>query len=191
MQKLSSIYPAGCALQVYRDLWDASSVVLQEETRSGSRVDVTLRLRIIETLSPQDLSGQTPYRDFEISVSSFFYSKSFSLNICTFILKEASNFNYLAKKAFWSVELLLSESIAVIESSLEPSKLLLFDHQKGGKFISQLIIIDIKIHLLFAFVEIRKSSFSVRNEHGLSMSHIWHPLEENCSPNGMNNDRRA
>ncbi|EJW70057.1 hypothetical protein WUBG_19038, partial [Wuchereria bancrofti] len=56
---------------VYRDLWEASSIVLQEETRSGSRVDVTLRLRIIETLSPQDLSGQTPYRDFEISVSSF------------------------------------------------------------------------------------------------------------------------
>lgn len=43
---------------------------MQEETRSGSRVDVTLRLRIIETLSPQDLSGQTPYRDFEIIVSS-------------------------------------------------------------------------------------------------------------------------
>ncbi|VDK48241.1 unnamed protein product [Gongylonema pulchrum] len=52
--------------KVFRDLWYASSVVLQEETRSGSRVDVTFRLRIIETLSPQDLTGQTPYRDFEI-----------------------------------------------------------------------------------------------------------------------------
>lgn len=51
---------------VEKDLWETANVVLHEERPCGSVAKVCLRIRIVETLSAQDLHTESPYRSFQL-----------------------------------------------------------------------------------------------------------------------------
>lgn len=57
-----------CIFWIERDLWEHPNIILQEETPCCANYFVTFQLLVIQTLSPQQLEAETPYRNFEIIV---------------------------------------------------------------------------------------------------------------------------